>query len=157
MSNRKRPNSWVDLTGDDDEHPPPQRKHPRVSINGPSTQPPPTQSLSNTNISSQRDSWTTSTTQVGEEDDIIDLTQDHDEGSGWICVGIIEDKIVGVRYYNGMATPGEQVMIRREPGNPYDSNAIRINNVQEVQIGHLPRTLAAKLAPFMVSSVPAFG
>lgn len=153
---KKRANSWVDLTGDDDENAPPQRKHARVSINGSSTQPPPSQSL-NSHPSSQRDSWVASTAQVGEEDDIIDLTQDRDEAAGWICVGIIEDKIVGVRYYNGMATPGEQVSIRREPGNPYDSNAIRINNVQEVQIGHLPRTLAAKLAPFMVSSVLVYG
>jgi SWI/SNF-related matrix-associated actin-dependent regulator of chromatin subfamily A3 len=153
---KKRANSWVDLTGEDDENPPPQRKHARVSINGPSTQPPPSQSLSS-HPSSQRDSWVDSTAQVGEEDDIIDLTQDRDEASGWLCVGIIEDKIVGVRYYNGMATPGEQVMIRREPGNPYDSNAIRINNVQEVQIGHLPRTLAAKLAPFIASSIPVYG
>ena len=43
-------------------------------------------------------------------------------------------------------------MIKREPGNPYDSNAIRINNVQGTQIGHLPRDLASKLAGFLVSS-----
>ncbi|KUJ16374.1 putative SWI/SNF-related matrix-associated actin-dependent regulator of chromatin subfamily A member 3-like 1 [Mollisia scopiformis] len=149
MSNRKRPNSWVDLTGDDDENLPPQRKQVRVS--GVSAQPRSSQSLSSSNLSSQRDSWVASTAPVGEEDEIIDLSQDRDEGFGWDCVGVIEDKIVGVRYYNGLATPGEQVMIRREPGNPYDSNAIRINNVQEVQIGHIPRALAAKLAPLMDS------
>ena len=42
-------------------------------------------------------------------------------------------------------------MIRREPSNPYDSNAIRVNNVQGTQIGHLPRQLAEKLAPYLVS------
>lgn len=42
-------------------------------------------------------------------------------------------------------------MVRREPGNPYDSNAIRINNVHSTQIGHIPRTLASKLAPYMDS------
>jgi len=88
-----------------------------------------------------------------EEDEIFDLSQDADEGNGWVCVGAIDGKIVGIRYYNGVATMGEQVMVQREPGNPYDSNAIRINNVQGTQIGHLPRNLAAKLAPFMVSHV----
>jgi len=44
----------------------------------------------------------------------------------------------------------EQVIVKREPGNPYDSNAIRINNVQGDQIGHIPKTLAVKLAPYMV-------
>lgn len=153
MSSRKRPNSFVDLTGDADENPPPQRKHARVSNGGPSTQPPPSQSLSSQS-SSQRDSWVASSAQVGEEDDIVDLTQD--DSAGWLCVGVIEDKIVGVRYYHGIATPGEQVMVRREPGNPYDTNAIQIINVHEAQIGHLPRTLASKLTPFMVGSVVVY-
>ncbi|KMU90685.1 DNA repair protein RAD5 [Coccidioides immitis H538.4] len=59
---------------------------------------------------------------------------------------------VGVRYYNGQATKGEYVNIRREPGNPYDSNAIRIDNVMGDQIGHLPRQLASKLAPYIDSA-----
>ncbi|OWP00005.1 hypothetical protein B2J93_1593 [Marssonina coronariae] len=33
---------------------------------------------------------------------------------------------------------GSSVMITREPGNPYDSNAIRINNVHGTRTGHLP-------------------
>lgn len=44
-------------------------------------------------------------------------------------------------------------MIKREPSNPYDSNAIRIDNVQGTQIGHLPRQLAEKLAGFMVGGL----
>ncbi|EFW16478.1 hypothetical protein D8B26_005802 [Coccidioides posadasii str. Silveira] len=66
--------------------------------------------------------------------------------------GILLHKIVGVRYYNGQATKGEYVNIRREPGNPYDSNAIRIDNVMGDQIGHLPRQLASKLAPYIDSA-----
>ncbi|KMU76170.1 DNA repair protein RAD5 [Coccidioides immitis RMSCC 3703] len=50
------------------------------------------------------------------------------------------------------ATKGEYVNIRREPGNPYDSNAIRIDNVMGDQIGHLPRQLASKLAPYIDSA-----
>lgn len=56
---------------------------------------------------------------------------------------------MGIRYYNGVATAGELVMCRREPSNPYDSNAIRVDNVLGAQIGHLPRTVAAKLAPYI--------
>jgi SWI/SNF-related matrix-associated actin-dependent regulator of chromatin subfamily A3 len=142
MSNLgKRNAGFVDLTGDD-ENTPPQRKQARVTINQPSgSQPRSSQSLNG------RESWA----DPDEENEVLDLSQDADEGSGWTCVGAIDGKIVGVRYYDGYATPGEQVMIRREPGNPYDSNAIRINNVQGTQIGHLPRQIASKLAPYMVS------
>ncbi|KAG4435021.1 hypothetical protein IFR05_009510 [Cadophora sp. M221] len=141
---RKRALSVVDLTGSasEDENPALQRKQARTSTHStPGTQPRGSQSLS-------RDAWGA---EVDEEEEIIDLSQDPDEGTGWVCIGAIDGKIVGVRYYNGYATPGEQIMIKREPGNPYDSNAIRINNVQGTQIGHLPRELASKLAGFMDS------
>lgn len=145
MSNLgKRVSSWVDLTGSDDENSAPQPKQARVSASqsaSASSQPRPSQSF--------RDAWI----EADEEVEILDLSQDADEGNGWVCVGAIDGRIVGIRYYDGYATMGEQVMIRREPGNPYDSNAIRINNVQGTQIGHLPRNLAAKLAPFMVGHV----
>jgi len=140
MESRKRAGIWIDLTGDD-ENPP--QKQTRVNQAG-SSQPRPSQSL---NSSSQRDRdvWLES----NEGNQIIDLSQDVDEGFGWTCVGAIDGKIVGIRYYDGYATVGEQVMVKREPGNPYDSNAIRINNVHGTQIGHLPRNLAAKLAPYV--------
>jgi SWI/SNF-related matrix-associated actin-dependent regulator of chromatin subfamily A3 len=133
----KRPASFVDLTSDDDENQPPQRKQARVN---------PSQPLSSQSLN-VRDTWG----DVNEENELIDLSQDVDEGFGWTCVGAIDDKIVGIRYYNGLATAGEQVMIKREPGNPYDKNAIRIDNVQGAQIGHIPKNLAAKLAPYLVS------
>lgn len=57
---------------------------------------------------------------------------------------------MGVRYYRGYATPGEHVVLKREPTNQYDRNAIRVDNVMGAQIGHIPRNLAAKLAPYMV-------
>jgi SWI/SNF-related matrix-associated actin-dependent regulator of chromatin subfamily A3 len=141
----KRSATWIDLTGSDDENSAPQHKQARVSTSqsASATQPRPSQSLN------ARDTWG----EVDEEDEILDLSQDADEGNGSVCVGAIDGKIVGIRYYDGYATMGEQVMIKREPGNPYDSNAIRINNVQGTQIGHLPRNLAAKLAPYMVGNV----
>lgn len=42
-------------------------------------------------------------------------------------------------------------MVRREPRNPYDRNAIRIDNVRRQQIGHIGRDMAAKLAGFIDS------
>lgn len=39
--------------------------------------------------------------------------------------------------------------MRREPGNPYDRNAIRIDNGAGQQIGHIPKTMAVKLAKYM--------
>ncbi|KAL2200230.1 RAD5-like protein [Corynascus similis CBS 632.67] len=48
-----------------------------------------------------------------------------------------------------MATAGEVVICKREPSNQYDSNAIRVDNVLGRQIGHIPRAVAAKLAPYM--------
>ena len=57
---------------------------------------------------------------------------------------------MGVRFYTGYATIGEYVVVRREPSNPYDSNALRVENVQRDQIGHIPRAMASKLAKYMV-------
>lgn len=57
---------------------------------------------------------------------------------------------MGVRFYNGVATSGEHVLLKREPQNQYDSNAIRVDNVMGAQIGHIPRGVAAKLAKYMV-------
>ncbi|KAK7546073.1 SNF2 family N-terminal domain-containing protein [Phyllosticta citricarpa] len=66
-----------------------------------------------------------------------------------ILYGILPTKIVGLRYHNGFATVGEMIMLRREPQNRYDINAIKVLNVHGHQIGHIPRQLAAKLARYM--------
>ncbi|TPX23468.1 hypothetical protein DIZ76_012800 [Coccidioides immitis] len=85
---------------------------------------------------------------------VVESSQELDDSaySDFELYGTLLHKIVGVRYYNGQATKGEYVNIRREPGNPYDSNAIRIDNVMGDQIGHLPRQLASKLAPYIDSA-----
>ena len=41
------------------------------------------------------------------------------------------------------------MLLKREPGNPYDNNAIRVDNVAHTQIGHIPRRVAEKLAKYM--------
>lgn len=89
-----------------------------------------------------------------EDDDdwnqIMMSTQDDAVGiDELIHYGDIDTKIVGVRFYNGMANAGEHVLIRREPRNPYDRNAIRIDNIAGVQIGHIPKQLAAKVARYI--------
>lgn len=65
--------------------------------------------------------------------------------------GVMPTKIVGCRYYNGYITTGESVLLIREPTNEHDANAIRVDNVRSEKIGHIPRQVAAKLAPFMDS------
>ncbi|KAE8150403.1 SNF2 family helicase [Aspergillus avenaceus] len=72
-----------------------------------------------------------------------------DAAANAMLYGKINTKIVGVRFYDGYATLGEHVVLRREPRNQYDSNAIRVDNVMGAQIGHIPRVMAAKLANYM--------
>ena len=80
----------------------------------------------------------------------LDSTQGYNEQQySYSLYGTLNNKIVGVRYYNGYATVGEMVVCRREPNNSYDRNAIQVLNVQGEQIGHIPRTLASKLAKYM--------
>ncbi|KAK5046215.1 hypothetical protein LTR84_008358 [Exophiala bonariae] len=109
---------------------------------------------SRTHSKSDRDGWLASTQE--QEADIareIDLTEDFDDDvyENYQLYGILNTKIVGCRFYNGQATVGEYVKVRREPSNPYDTNAIRIDNVRRDQIGHIGRVVAGKLAPFMDS------
>ena len=89
----------------------------------------------------------------GEEDasqNAPDSTQGPSEQEySYSLYGALRHKIVGVRYYSGYATVGEMVICRREPNNPYDRNAIRVLNVQGDQIGHIPKTWAAKIAKYM--------
>lgn len=84
-------------------------------------------------------------------DEYPDQTQDNEDDptASYELYGTMDNKIVGVRYYDGIVNPTERVLCRREPSNPYDRNAIRIDNVMRNQIGHLPAKLAVKLAPYM--------
>lgn len=64
-----------------------------------------------------------------------------------VCRG--EFEIVGIRYYPGVAHPGEYVYLVREPSNPYSSNAIRVENVHHEKIGHIKGTQSFILSPLM--------
>ncbi|KAI1079542.1 SNF2 family N-terminal domain-containing protein [Whalleya microplaca] len=106
----------------------------------------PPSSLSQSGQHISRSSW------VEEDDDgdVIDLTQDVDNlFTSMELYGTMDTKIVGVRYYNGVVTPGEVIICRREPGNTFDRNAIRIDNVMGAQVGHLSRKVVEKLAPYV--------
>jgi SWI/SNF-related matrix-associated actin-dependent regulator of chromatin subfamily A3 len=77
------------------------------------------------------------------------LTQNFDAVDSNELYGSVDTEIVGCRFYNGHVTPMEMVLLRREPHNRYDSNAIQVLNVRNEQIGHIGKNLASKLAPFM--------
>ena len=126
----KRKHDTVDLTGDQDVHMSSQSRHV-----------PPSQV--------ERDSWL----EEHEAEDIVMASQDgnDDVTATYQLYSVLDTKIVGVQYYKGIATTGEYVVIMREPGNPYDSNAIRVDNVARNQIGHIPRRQAAKLAKYIDS------
>lgn len=51
-----------------------------------------------------------------DEPELTGLTQS-DDGPLLEFYGSIDDKIVGCRYYNGIVSPGEVVILRREPRN----------------------------------------
>ncbi|KAK4636027.1 Putative matrix-associated actin-dependent regulator of chromatin [Fulvia fulva] len=93
-----------------------------------------------------RDAW------LADEDfnSIVASSQNEAEFNDQLYLyGQLPTKVVGVRYYRGYANPGEQILVRREPGNEYDSNAIRIDNASRQQIGHIPRTMAVKLVKYI--------
>lgn len=100
---------------------------------------------------SQRDGWTNERTEEDRADDILILSQDDSDNTNqnYELYGTLNTKVVGIQYYTGHATIREHVIVRREPSNPYDSNALQVENVQRAQIGHIPRAMAAKLAKYM--------
>ncbi|GAB7349270.1 hypothetical protein MBLNU459_g8418t1 [Dothideomycetes sp. NU459] len=158
-SKRKREVDTIDLTQSDDDAPNkvhknnwPSRPTPSSSDYRTSSHGSP-QSSAPQHSQPERDSWLAPHTTQDHEGDIyesIASSQNVAIGSEeFIKYSELPSKIVGVRYYQGFATFGEQVEIIREPGNPYDLNAIRVDNMVGEQIGHIPKTVAAKLAKYI--------
>ena len=79
----------------------------------------------------------------------VDEESDEARAAREVLLGTLQTDIVGVRYYQGVVHAGEFVNIVREPRNPYDANACRVDNLAGVQVGHIKRQLAAALAPLM--------
>ncbi|KAJ6499180.1 SNF2 family N-terminal domain-containing protein [Mycena sanguinolenta] len=61
----------------------------------------------------------------------------------------MQTDVVGVQYYRGMVGAGEEVRLTREPTNPYDRNAIKVENIASTQVGHIPKKVASKLSPLL--------
>ncbi|KAL4870522.1 hypothetical protein BDV12DRAFT_165761 [Aspergillus spectabilis] len=142
----KRPIRQVDLTQDEvhEVAPAPPTKHPRLSGQrfGRETTFVPLSQASQVSLEDEDDAVAADVVQGSQEgDEASDTTQLH--------YGDLNTKIVGVRYYRGQATIGEHVVLRREPRNQYDRNAIRVDNVMGTQVGHIPRNMAAKLASYL--------
>jgi SWI/SNF-related matrix-associated actin-dependent regulator of chromatin subfamily A3 len=87
---------------------------------------------------------------------VLDLTQDEpaDETAeeDHVLIGSCSYTVVGIRYYQGVAHPGEFVDLKREPSNPYDRNAIRVDNMRGEKVGHIKKEQASILAPIMDSA-----
>ncbi|EIN11511.1 hypothetical protein PUNSTDRAFT_111629 [Punctularia strigosozonata HHB-11173 SS5] len=84
---------------------------------------------------------------VQEDEGVEDNSPEEDAVDELYCQ--MKTNVVGIQYYDGLVGPGEQVRLVREPSNKYDRNAIKVCNIAGAQIGHLPRQVAAKLAPLM--------
>ncbi|KAL4807787.1 SNF2 family N-terminal domain-containing protein [Aspergillus unguis] len=143
----KRPIDQVGVTLDEvvEVAPEPPPRYPRVSGQrfGQDTTFVPLEQASQVSLLDDEDDAGASDLVQGSQvvDDSSDATQMH--------YGDLNTKIVGVRYYRGQVTIGEHVVLKREPQNQYDRNAIRVDNVMGAQVGHIPRNMAAKLAPYL--------
>jgi hypothetical protein len=89
----------------------------------------------------------------------IETETSHDYRSGSrICT-----RVAGVTFNGRQAVIarldfGEEILLKREPSNPYDRNAISVERQNGQQIGYINRYLAATLAPFFdayCKAVPA--
>jgi SWI/SNF-related matrix-associated actin-dependent regulator of chromatin subfamily A3 len=62
-------------------------------------------------------------------------------------------QVVGVRFYTGIVHRNEMVMLVREPQNPYDPNAIRVDNLSGIMVGYVNSKSgdAGLLSPLMDS------
>ncbi|KIY99028.1 Helicase-like transcription factor [Monoraphidium neglectum] len=87
---------------------------------------------------------------------VIDGSDEDEEGGGereheaeLEYLGQFKSQIVGIRYYEGTVGRNEMVKFVREPSNPYDANAVRVENIRSEKVGHLRRELVAEIAALM--------
>ncbi|XP_033118246.1 helicase-like transcription factor [Anneissia japonica] len=81
-------------------------------------------------------------------DPLLDDDMDDDPDTQKL-LGSIRGRIVGIQYYKGTVNNYEMVGLVREPNNPYDRNAVRVDNVRKQKVGHLKRQLAAGISYIM--------
>jgi hypothetical protein len=66
----------------------------------------------------------------------IQVDEDYRESND-VLYGRLNIKTVGIQHYRGVIHVQEAVFLIREPRNPYDSNAVRVDNLSRIQIGHI--------------------
>ncbi len=64
-------------------------------------------------------------------------------------LGAFDAEIVGIRHYAGKIELDGTFRCRREPGNEYDKNAIKVMNEEGEQVGYLDSQMAKILAPYL--------
>ncbi|XP_074767802.1 helicase-like transcription factor isoform X3 [Athene noctua] len=82
-----------------------------------------------------------------------DISGTEEDTDSAILYGTLRGSVVGLRYYTGIVNNNEMVALQRDPNNPYDKNAVRVNNVNGDQVGHIKKELAAALAGIMDSKL----
>ncbi|XP_071423078.1 helicase-like transcription factor isoform X2 [Pithys albifrons albifrons] len=82
-------------------------------------------------------------------DSLGDTSGTEEDTDSAILYGTLRGSVVGLRYYTGVVNNNEMVALQREPNNPYDKNAVKVNNVNGDQVGHIKKELAAALAGIM--------
>ncbi|XP_010163121.2 helicase-like transcription factor, partial [Antrostomus carolinensis] len=78
-----------------------------------------------------------------------DTSGTEEDTDSTVLYGTLRGSVVGLRYYTGIVNNNEMVALQREPNNPYDKNAVKVNNVNGDQVGHIKKELAAALAGIM--------
>ncbi|NXK07579.1 HLTF factor, partial [Herpetotheres cachinnans] len=78
-----------------------------------------------------------------------DTSATEEDTDSAILYGTLQGSVVGLRYYTGIVNNNEMVALQREPNNPYDKNAVKVNNVNGDQVGYIKKQLAAALAGIM--------
>ena len=76
-----------------------------------------------------------------------ETSRDYRSGSR-ICTRVAGVTFDGRQSVVARLSIGEEILLKREPTNPYDHNAIRVECQNGWQIGYLNRHLAVTLAPF---------
>ncbi|XP_010013263.1 PREDICTED: helicase-like transcription factor, partial [Nestor notabilis] len=89
-------------------------------------------------------------TSLGLEDfSVSDTSGIEEDTDSAVLYGTLRGSVVGLRYYTGIVNNNEMVALQREPNNPYDKNAVKVNNVNGDQVGHIKKELAAALSGIM--------
>jgi len=79
-------------------------------------------------------------------DDLVKPMSENPKSDDWVETDVVGVTFEGRQAIVAQLSPNAQVWLRREPHNPYDRNAIRVDRQNGQQIGYINRILAASLA-----------